>query len=518
MQKILKNERGSVALFVLLSALFFLVVVTGVAVSFKNKEAQIDSQFEKIKLSYEKDANQVYDEVINSKKGFSSNYGTIEVIWLEGNTNTIASAPNEPDMFMEFEKVAWTDDGTEFTPTQNSDWYSYNSISGKEDNITSHWANAKNTADGSYFVWIPRFAYRIIYWDSEERNYITGYFDGRGMVDVNGNVVTKNVNEEEKQITLDSGINTVTQNGIQYIVHPAFDKSVDNGGWSHKLNGFWVAKYEMSREDYDSASNSWNPTTARYGGGNIELNDSNITTIRMVSKPNVTSWRDIGLNRCSVNSNNYADSMYSHLIKNSEWGAVAYLTHSQYGRNGKEISVNQCTGYVTGAGRGTGTNTIYNSTYAVEESTGLPKAEQQYNGNIGKASSSTGNIYGVYDLSGGAMEYVACFDKLGDPTIIIGDNHESSKLVTLYSNGTETYTGVLLYNVGKVGDATKEVYNGKTKNWFSDQSRFVSFDYPALLRGGRYGNTYSAGIFSSNSSNGGQLEQISFRVVLIFNK
>ena len=64
MQKILKNERGSVALFVLLSALFFLVVVTGVAVSFKNKEAQIDSQFEKIKLSYEKDANQVYNEAV----------------------------------------------------------------------------------------------------------------------------------------------------------------------------------------------------------------------------------------------------------------------------------------------------------------------------------------------------------------------------------------------------------------------------------------------------------------------
>ena len=118
-------------------------------------------------------------------------------------------------MYSGFEKVAWTDDGTEFTPTQNSEWYSYNSISGKEDNTSSKWANAKNTADGSYFVWIPRFAYRIIYWDSEERNYITGYFDGRGMVDNKGNVVTKTVNEEEKQITLDLGINTVTQNGIQ---------------------------------------------------------------------------------------------------------------------------------------------------------------------------------------------------------------------------------------------------------------------------------------------------------------
>ena len=66
MQKKLKNQRGSVALFVLLSALFFLVVVTSVAVSYKNKEAQIDSQIEKIKQSYAKDAGQVYDEVTSN--------------------------------------------------------------------------------------------------------------------------------------------------------------------------------------------------------------------------------------------------------------------------------------------------------------------------------------------------------------------------------------------------------------------------------------------------------------------
>ena len=98
MQKILKNEKGSVALFVLLSVLFFLVVVTGVAVSFKNKETQIDSQFEKIKLSYEKDANQVYNEaiatpktitpnetsVVNPNTTFSTEYGTIDIIWLSG--------------------------------------------------------------------------------------------------------------------------------------------------------------------------------------------------------------------------------------------------------------------------------------------------------------------------------------------------------------------------------------------------------------------------------------------------
>ena len=65
MQKILKNEKGSISLFILLAALFFLVVVTGVGVSLKNKEAEIDAHFEKTKASYEKDPEQVYNEVIS---------------------------------------------------------------------------------------------------------------------------------------------------------------------------------------------------------------------------------------------------------------------------------------------------------------------------------------------------------------------------------------------------------------------------------------------------------------------
>ena len=68
MQKILKNEKGSISLFILLAALFFLVVVTGVGVSLKNKEAEIDAQFEKIKQNYEKDVGneeQIYNKKVN---------------------------------------------------------------------------------------------------------------------------------------------------------------------------------------------------------------------------------------------------------------------------------------------------------------------------------------------------------------------------------------------------------------------------------------------------------------------
>lgn len=80
MQKIFKNEKGSISLFVLLSALFFLVVVTSVGVSFKNKERSIDSQFEKIKSGYEKDVGNesaVYNGSVTKTVTFDANGGNV---------------------------------------------------------------------------------------------------------------------------------------------------------------------------------------------------------------------------------------------------------------------------------------------------------------------------------------------------------------------------------------------------------------------------------------------------------
>lgn len=50
-----KNEKGSIALFVLVSALFFLVIVGSVSISARNRLAATDIEYQKIKSSYEKD-------------------------------------------------------------------------------------------------------------------------------------------------------------------------------------------------------------------------------------------------------------------------------------------------------------------------------------------------------------------------------------------------------------------------------------------------------------------------------
>lgn len=85
-QKIKKQE-GSISLFVLLSLLFFLVVVTGVGVSSMNKETRIDSQFTRIKEIYEKDVGN--EDIIYQAKMTSLPY-TI-VFDANGGTGTMPS-------------------------------------------------------------------------------------------------------------------------------------------------------------------------------------------------------------------------------------------------------------------------------------------------------------------------------------------------------------------------------------------------------------------------------------------
>ena len=66
------------------------------------------------------------------------------------------------------------------------------------------------------------------------------------------------------------------------------------------------------------------------------------------------------------------------------------------------------------------------------------------------------------------------------------DNYISTKYITAYNNGTSTHSGTKIYEVGKVGDATKEVYKGTGNySWSSnsDYFNFIYLDNPFSLRG-----------------------------------
>lgn len=283
---------------------------------------------------------------------------------------------------------------------------------------------------GSYYVWIPRYSYRIIYFDTEaheneyragtlneqdalSNNYIVGYSDARGIVDSQG-----------KRPANVTSVTSISVNDKYLRTHPVFDGDVDNGGWDSKLQGIWVMKYEST---YKNNTIKSLPNAASNTGINVKgMFDRSINTYKKNGEVNTI--------------------LNPHMMKNSEWGAIEYLADSKYGRNGTGISGNQCTKKITGAGRGLGDNPIKNSTYAVNSSTNLPEPEQQYNGSIGQLSSTTGNIYGIYDMVGGLNEFIMGFWK-DENNIFLGatgftnETIPDKKYYQAYSTNAGIYLG-----------------------------------------------------------------------------
>ncbi len=438
----------------------------------------------------QKSASKV-EEVNQIPVTFSMKYGKIEVVWIDKENNVI-NKPLAPVLSEEMTPVKWEGEGDKPTEKDitkdDSSWYEYKAGSGKSDNLTSRWANAKYK--DSYFVWIPRYAYRITYYASQDSDQVTGYCDAKGI---------RAVGEAGEQEKYSFGeVDSVESDGKSYIVHPAFkdgtDNNFKNGEWDKDLSGIWVAKYEMS-----VSSNSYK------------------------SVPNVASARSLTVDKMFTESQNFAKQQESHLMKNSEWGAVAYLTQSQYGRNGHEVDINNSSSYITGNGGGsTSASSASNTTHA-------------YNTTEGMKASTTGNIYGIYDMSGGAWERTAGYISNGNSSLSNGSSmvnenttanadaytEKSSKYVTVYpynstsDSNTNNYTAYKDKKYG-YGDAILETSTSGSgyNSWFDDYSTFPYTSYPFFGRGGDYNDGSYAGLFCFDNTVGASSSHYSFRVAL----
>ena len=350
---------------------------------------------------------------------------------------------NVPLLKEGMELVTFNENTKSWETNNSSSSYDYIAGVGKDDNNSSKWANARVTIDGveSYFVWIPRYAYKITYKNkdniSEGGIIDVKFLKGTGNVAADG-TVCKYADDETLDISKD------------YIIHPAFTSNVNLGGWSEELTGIWVGKYETSRVD-----------------AGITIDEPGTST-KMKVQPGVTSWINTTIGDMYDNAKKYSTELNSHMIKNSEWGAVAYLTHSQYGRNGHEIGMNDNSNFIT-----------------ADE--GIELNPEQ---------SSTGNVYGIYDLSGGADEYVVAYnsESTGENLMKNGSQlvNETRKEFVIAYTGT---TSDIAY---KLGDATYE-----TENWNNDNHIFANSENPFFKRGGSYINTLGVtGIFGFYAGTG----------------
>ena len=133
-----------------------------------------------------------------------------------------------------------------------------------------------------------------------------------------------------------------------------------------------------------------------------------------------------------------------------------------------------------------------------------------YNTPEGTEASTTGTVYGVYDMSGGAYEYTAAYLVNGDSARLAN----GSTILSAHNKYKDNYTG---YNNNKKGDAVYETSGllSGSNSWYSDYSNMPYSSHPWFRRGGRYSNGSDAGVFYFFYDNGAAYGDCGWRVVAL---
>ena len=417
-----------------------------------------------------------------------------------------------------------TSNGTVIKTVSSTDssWYNYsnqewaNAVLVKESGTQTrayYKANPGVAIDESdilaYYVWIPRYKYKI--WTLEESSQ--------------GQEQTIDIVFEST-----SSISTGTQVG-EYITHPAFwwDNDSDGvRGSGEELAGIWIGKFETT-------GTADSPTIL-----------PDVTSLRnqKVSVQFATAQK-LGGTTYGVSSN-----VDSHMMKNSEWGAAAYLSHSKYGVN-REVYINNSSEYYTGrSGGNVSGSTPINGTYTGQSSTDTYSSYGFYTWDgyllnydtntksttrdLTKIASTTGNITGIYDMVGGTIEDVMGVFANSDGQLWSGqNNYANSGFTGLVGESGTSYSGTSFpeskyYDVYKASSGITidklTACNGRvcyghglseTSNWYGDGTGFVGPINSWATRGGAHWFDASAGVFHSGYTPGNGSSVTGFRSSLV---
>ena len=248
----------------------------------------------------------------------------------------------------------------------------------------------------------------------------------------------------------------------------------------------------------------------------ININDANNVSRAMTEEGNIYGF------------DGTADS---HLMKNSEWGAVTYLCKSQYGLGSTNININNVN-----------LNNSTKSVYAVtgcsangeNDSPTASTVSNTWNTAAGQKASTTGNQYGVYDMSGGTWERTASYvanengnlKTYGKSVAYDGENLRttSNKYYTAYTandsgltNYDEASKANYEVNTKIYGDAVRETSTAGigSSSWYGDCAYFPSYGNPFFRRGGYFWNGSSAGVCAFYRNAGGSGYYCGFRAVVV---
>ena len=603
----MKKEKG-ITLVALVVTIIVLLILSGVTVAMLAGQNGILTQAQNAKKATEAAAQEEnsalssLEDYMITDGSYNKETGVNEPRLLSGMKEVMFKLPSGSDKGQAIKQGE--------TGFDESNWYNY-----KE----SKWANAV-TEDGSYWVWIPRFAYKITYKNASNKSqggtveikFLLGTTDEYYTDDTNTTKATA-----KRATSADEEVDTTTD----YYVHPVFtnESSIGyaNGGWDKELTGIWVAKFEagyasgnnnapvkassvnysqntswVAKAEAGTTDDSTQPARNWLDGiyGTITGQDSNgnniygwkngqQTAIKYPTfQPKTYSMNYINVNDAyniskvlTEKGNIYglsSSTTDSHLMKNSEWGAVAYLAQSSYGNNGTEPYVNNVT--LNGGSRqrtddiagGTGVDSVYavtgvttgsisagaagstidniNSTTGNTANSGVYTWDQI----TGQKSSSTLNMYGVFDMSGGVWERTAGYISNGNWNLngygsSFTKDKVSTKYATVYprdasqddssksydtsttekSNQVYATLSTANYKTNKYiyGDAIRETSMSGTgsTSWNGDYSYFPALYGPFTIRGGHLWNGSDAGLFYFSRANGGSNYHDGFRPVLV---
>lgn len=287
------------------------------------------------------------------------------------------------------------------------DWYDYSKTS-------PNWANIKMN-NNTYYVWIPRFAYKI-----EDFYLGTDY---------------SNIPSSAIKIVFLKGTTDYMSNEevipVGYQVHPAFKYYANDGVTQINIPGFWVAKNNVS----DAVD-----VLYRISGEGDSI---------------LSALEEVELTKIHGNSPSITSQLESHLIKNTQWAAIAYLSFATVGKTSDGSS-------------------LQSNPSAVMDLNIKQFVAGALDGQIPAANSENFDIY-----------------------TIEGDN--TLKYQTIESK--------------QLGDAMTATSSGASENssWFAGQSRKISTTEPYIIRG------VDSSLFSYSASNRAPDRAVGCRNVLLVN-
>ena len=415
----------------------------------------------------------------------------------------------------------WTSISNPEDRSNQGDWYNYNQ---------KQWANAITVKDPSkyknqtkvvdqsdilgYWVYIPRYAYEVMRRDGTDnpvsaQNFLI-HFEKKTDAKRHPTACSTTGKDYRTQCDLDrSYIKGQLSNTGTWATHPAFTFG------AKELNGIWIGKFETTGT---TAQPTVLPNEAHisgyYSGMKYEIgNFYSLSKTLGINDPNNVGGGDF----TTTQNNHHLAKLSSHMVNNNDWGAATYLSASKYGAgyNGVQINANGAEyngSYgITGCGPQSNNNTSeYDDSGTLDAPQACGNTDRAYNGKLGKLASTTNNVYGIYDMSGGGWEYVAAsytsdlnssstnyFSLAAHPPYVNNYNFTDFNSCTYQTCG---------------GQALYETNNGS--QWNNQGTGFVYSSGPWFVRGSYYSDGSAAGLFYANLGYGSVIGYDAFRVAL----